>query len=84
MRAIARRGAYSNYVRSHIIQAQYYKDPGHLDTYLQQNIFLPDINNELDNKNETYKMNLKSLNKFVLIRFTEDITVKPRDSAVST
>ncbi|RIA98034.1 palmitoyl-protein thioesterase 1 [Glomus cerebriforme] len=81
MRTIARRGAYSNYVRTRVIQAQYYKDPNHLDTYLQQNIFLPDINNELDNKNETYKMNLKSLNKLVLIRFTEDITVKPKDSA---
>ncbi|RGB26930.1 Alpha/Beta hydrolase protein [Rhizophagus diaphanus] len=81
MRTIARRGAYSNYARSHIVQAQYYKDPQHLDTYLQQNIFLPDINNELDNKNETYKTNLKSLNKLVLIRFTEDITVIPKETA---
>lgn len=84
MRSIARRGAYSNYVRSRVVQAQYYKDPKHLDTYLRQNIFLPDINNELGIKNETYKKNLKSLNKLVLIRFTEDITVVPKDSAVST
>ncbi|CAG8656019.1 9543_t:CDS:2 [Funneliformis mosseae] len=80
MRTIARRGVYSNYVRTHIIQAQYYKDPKILDIYLEKNIFLPDINNELF-KNETYKTNLQSLNKLVLIRFTEDKTVVPKDSA---
>ncbi|CAI2173438.1 5408_t:CDS:2 [Funneliformis geosporum] len=80
MRTIARRGVYSNYVRTHIIQAQYYKDPKILDTYLKKNIFLPDINNEIF-KNETYKANLRSLNKLVLIRFTKDNTVVPKDSA---
>jgi palmitoyl-protein thioesterase len=81
MRTIARRGAYSDYVRNRVIQAQYYKDPKNLDIYLKQNIFLPDINNEYDVKNKTYRMNLKSLNKLVLIRFTEDTTVVPKDSA---
>ncbi|CAG8715878.1 7586_t:CDS:2, partial [Acaulospora morrowiae] len=81
MRSITRRGVYSGYVRGHIVQAQYYKDPYRLELYLKQNIFLPDINNELENKNKTYAKNLASLNKFVLIRFTEDVTVKPRDTA---
>ncbi|CAG8692436.1 29974_t:CDS:2, partial [Gigaspora margarita] len=81
MRTIASQGAYSGYVREHIIQAQYFKDPRRLDIYLKKNIFLPDINNELEVKNETYKKNLVTLNKLVLIRFTEDTTLKPRDTA---
>jgi hypothetical protein len=36
--------------------------------YLDRNIFLPDINNERPIKNATYKANLVSLNKFVMIR----------------
>ncbi|CAG8641404.1 14482_t:CDS:2, partial [Dentiscutata heterogama] len=76
-----RQGAYSGYVRNHIIQAQYFKDPKRLDIYLKKNIFLPDINNELEIKNVTYKENLVTLNKLVLIRFTEDTTLKPGDTA---
>ncbi|CAG8553041.1 7852_t:CDS:2 [Cetraspora pellucida] len=82
MRSIASQGAYSGYVRDHVIQAQYFKDPLRLELYLKKNIYLPDINNELEVKNETYKKNLVTLNKLVLIRFTEDTTLKPRDTAV--
>jgi len=42
--------------------------------------FLSDINNEGPNKNATYKRHLTSLTRFVLILFTEDITVVPRES----
>ncbi|CAO3662597.1 unnamed protein product [Umbelopsis vinacea] len=82
MRSIARRGVYTEYVRKHIIQAQYYKDPKNYDLYLEKNIFLPDINNEFPiRKNKTYKENLLSLNKLVLIKFAEDETVRPAESA---
>ncbi|KAG2181595.1 hypothetical protein INT44_008410, partial [Umbelopsis vinacea] len=88
MRNIARRGVYTDYVRKHIIQAQYYKDPKNYDggwlttLYLNKNIFLPDINNEfLLHRNKTYKQNLLSLNKLVLIKFAEDETVRPAESA---
>ncbi|CAG8459300.1 7352_t:CDS:2 [Ambispora gerdemannii] len=81
MRSIVRRGAYSGYVRSRVIPAQYYKDPTRLELYKKLNIFLPDINNELEVKNATYRANLASLNTLVLIQFTKDVTLKPRDSA---
>ncbi|KAG9301187.1 hypothetical protein G9A89_012570 [Geosiphon pyriformis] len=81
MRSIARRGVYSNYAQTHVIQAQYYKDPERLDLYKERNVYLPDINNELDVKNSTYKKNLASLNALVLIRFTQDVTLKPKDTA---
>ncbi|GAB5592947.1 hypothetical protein Unana1_07847 [Umbelopsis nana] len=82
MRNIARRGVYTEYVRKHVIQAQYYKDPQNYEVYLEKNIFLPDINNEYPiRKNKTYKANLLSLNKLVLIKFAEDETVRPAESA---
>ncbi|RUS20726.1 palmitoyl-protein thioesterase [Endogone sp. FLAS-F59071] len=80
MRTIARRGAYSGYVRDHVVQAQYYKDPDNIKDYLAKNIFLPDVNNELD-FNRTYVQHLSSLHRLVLIRFTDDVTVKPGESA---
>ncbi|RHZ86097.1 hypothetical protein Glove_54g14 [Diversispora epigaea] len=81
MNNVASHGVYSEFVRKRLIQAQYFKDPRNIETYLAKNIFLPDINNELTFKNKTYAKNLASLNKFVMIRFTEDITVRPRDSS---
>ncbi|KAF9284454.1 hypothetical protein BGZ68_004684 [Mortierella alpina] len=81
MRTIARSGVYSGYVRDHIVQAQYYKDPHNLQRYLERNIFLPDINNELVIKNLTYVKRLSSLNKMVMFMFEDDITVKPKETA---
>ncbi|KAG0249128.1 hypothetical protein BG011_009567 [Mortierella polycephala] len=81
MRTIARSGVYSGYVRDHIIQAQYYKDPRKLATYLERNIFLPDINNERTLKNGTYVKHLTSINKLVMFMFMNDITVKPKETA---
>ncbi|CAM0139330.1 unnamed protein product [Umbelopsis sp. WA50703] len=82
MRTIAKRGVYTEYVRKHIIQAQYYKDPTNYEVYMDKNVFLPDINNEYPHsKNKTYKENLLSLNKLVLIKFAEDETVRPAESA---
>ncbi|CAG8480793.1 7672_t:CDS:2, partial [Diversispora eburnea] len=72
---------YSDEVRYKFVSAQWFKDPENIDTYLEKNIFLPDINNEHMKKNVTYANNLSSLNKFVLIRFTEDRTIVPIDSA---
>ena len=46
-----------------------------LQEYLAKNIFLADINNEGEVKNETYKQNLITLNNLVLIQFEYDITV---------
>jgi len=42
--------------------------------------FLPDINNNLAEKNSTYKKNLISLNKFAMVRFTLDTMVQPINS----
>lgn len=74
-------GAYLPFVRDHLVQAQYFKDPLRLQEYLELSPFLPDINNERPTKNAQYAANLASLERLVLYRFAKDDTVVPRDSA---
>jgi palmitoyl-protein thioesterase len=50
------------------------QDPLQLDAYMRYNIFLPDINNERDDKNTNYADNLAALQRLVLFRFDEDTT----------
>ncbi|KAL6754909.1 palmitoyl protein thioesterase [Haematococcus lacustris] len=83
MQTVLGQGAYLPWVRDYVVQAQYFKDPFRLDTYLAYNPFLPDINNELPapRKKVQYASNLASLARLVLFRFAQDSTVVPRDSA---
>jgi len=81
MQVMLGRGAYAPWVRTNVVQAQYFKDPEDLELYLTNNIFLPDINNEHADKNQQYADNLAALEKLVLFRFENDTTVVPRDSA---
>jgi palmitoyl-protein thioesterase len=73
-------GAYLSYIQNSLVQAQYWQDPLDQAAYLSGNIFLPDINNALPTKNNTYKANLASLNAFVMVKFTQDSMVQPRES----
>ncbi len=41
---------------------------------MKHGIFLPDLNNERDVKSEQYRLNLLSLDKFVMYRFIDDKT----------
>jgi len=53
-----------------------------MDSYLSINKFLADINNEfVDTQNATYAKNLPTLNKLVLVLFSEDMTVVPKESS---
>jgi palmitoyl-protein thioesterase len=49
---------------------------------LEKNRFLPDLNNER-RVNPKYKENISLLDRFVLIRFSEDVMIKPGYTAVS-
>jgi palmitoyl-protein thioesterase len=63
-------------------QAQYYRDPAQLETYLDVNQFLTSINNEIpDARNATYAANLAALDNLVLVLFLRDTTVIPKESA---
>lgn len=77
-----RGGIYTDYAQSHIISAQYFRDPRSkekLEHYLQANHFLTDINNELA-LNEQYKERLSALQTFVMLQFEDDVTVVPKRS----
>ncbi|KAJ2765589.1 hypothetical protein IWQ56_004037 [Coemansia nantahalensis] len=80
MRRLASRGAYSWYVRDHVVQAQYFKDPERLDQYLQYNVFLPDINGETLERNREYRDRIAALDKVVLVRFSDDTIIYPASS----
>eukprot|EP00005_Dracoamoeba_jomungandri_P003747 CAMPEP_0174256150 /NCGR_PEP_ID=MMETSP0439-20130205/5388_1 /TAXON_ID=0 /ORGANISM="Stereomyxa ramosa, Strain Chinc5" /LENGTH=271 /DNA_ID=CAMNT_0015338631 /DNA_START=128 /DNA_END=943 /DNA_ORIENTATION=- len=73
-------GAYLSFVQDSIIQAQYWHDPTQQAAYLKDCILIPDLNNAHDKKNQTYKDNMVSLNNFVMVKFTEDTMVQPRES----
>ncbi|KAI9332837.1 palmitoyl-protein thioesterase 1 [Obelidium mucronatum] len=82
MRNLFKSGAYLSWIQNRVVQAQYYRDPQNYKKYLEKNIFLPHINNEVEaSRNESYKDNLKALNKLVLIRFSEDTMVVPSESS---
>jgi palmitoyl-protein thioesterase len=82
-RRAARASVYGRWVQENIVQAQYFRDPTRLPLYRNVNNFLADINNEYGpgTHNSTYKHNLGSLNALVLVLFTRDKTVVPKESA---
>uniref|UniRef100_A0A8D0DFN9 Palmitoyl-protein thioesterase 1 n=1 Tax=Salvator merianae TaxID=96440 RepID=A0A8D0DFN9_SALMN len=69
-------GAYTEAVQKRLVQAQYWHDPLKEDEYRKNSLFLADINQE-QGLNETYKKNLMSLKKFVMVKFLNDTMVDP-------
>ena len=63
-----------------MLQAQYWHDPLAEQEYRDNSLFLADINNEGPEKNESYKENLAALDNLVLVHFTEDTIVDPKQS----
>ncbi|KAF7321470.1 Palmitoyl-protein thioesterase [Mycena kentingensis (nom. inval.)] len=81
-RRVVKSAVYGSYAQTNLVQAQYFRDPEQLDAYYASNTFLTSINNEIsETRNETYARNLASLNKLVLILFTDDKTVVPKESS---
>ena len=79
--ALLKKQVWYDVVQRRVIPAQYFRDPLALDNYLKYSNYLADINNERDEKNSTYKENFASLNNLVLVSFTEDTTVVPKESS---
>lgn len=72
-------GAYVPAIQARVVQAQYWHDPLHPDTYKTKNIFLADANQENDVV-ATEVSAIKNLEAMVLVKFTEDTMVLPRES----
>ncbi|CAJ0581973.1 unnamed protein product, partial [Mesorhabditis spiculigera] len=72
-------GAYTAFVQNHVVQAQYWHDPLNNEEYKSRNIFLSDLNNEKV-VNPEYKANMLKLKQFLLVIFSRDEMVVPRES----
>ena len=79
-RSLVKFGVYTEFVQHRVVQAQYYKMPSNLEKYLSSNIFLPYLNKEIDGPDTLFK-NLKTLEKFVMVRFEDDDMVVPGKTA---
>jgi len=72
---------YSPYVQNYIGPAGYFKDVHNYNTYLESSTFLADINNERHDKNQRYKNRFRMLERVVLIKFSQDTIIIPRETA---
>lgn len=79
--ALLHGNTFSQYVQSHLVPAQYFRDPQQLDKYIEHSNFLADVNNERILKNETYAKNIANLDNFVMYMFEDDTVVVPKETA---
>ncbi|KAF5279805.1 hypothetical protein FQA39_LY18227 [Lamprigera yunnana] len=70
---------YSQFVQNNFVQATYWHNPLNQEAYKKYNTFLTDINNE-NYINQTYIKNLNALEKFVMVKYTNERFVVPPDS----
>ncbi|EGF81771.1 hypothetical protein BATDEDRAFT_86823 [Batrachochytrium dendrobatidis JAM81] len=82
MRSIVRTGVYWPWVQKKVVQAQYFKRYTDMEQYLSKSAFLADINNDRDDSiNTEYAKRLRSLDKFIMVRFENDTMIAPKDTA---
>lgn len=79
MRKLLNLGAYIPWIQNHLAQAEYWHDPLNEEEYRNASVFLADINQEVA-LNQTYKANLMKLKNFVMVKFSEDTMVDPKDT----
>lgn len=72
---------YYSIIQNHIGPAGYFKTHHNMETYLSYSSLLADLNNERKEKNEDYKKRMMDLNRVLLIKFTEDTMIIPRETA---
>lgn len=81
LRRILTTAAYTKAVQNSLVQATYWHDPMQENTYQEQSTFLANINNEY-NVNEDYVENLQKIERFVMVMFSNDSMVTPRESSL--
>lgn len=79
-RRILSTAAYTKAVQASLVQATYWHDPLQEEAYKAESTFLADINNEVE-INENYVKNLVGIDKFVMVMFSNDTMVTPRESS---
>lgn len=78
----ARNMVYFAEFQDHIGPAGYFRDPHHMKEYLADSVFLPYLNNEDGTADELVnnKARFSGLNGAMLVMFTEDTMVYPKES----
>merc|ERR1712002_807896 len=79
VRKLLNLGAYIEWVQDGLVQAEYWHDPLNEAEYREKSVFLADINQE-KTVNQTYKTNLLKLKNFVMVMFSKDTMVDPKES----
>lgn len=74
-------GVYTSLVQNYIGPSNYFKDPKSYKTYLNSCSYLPDLNNEKSEKNATHKQRFSSLDGVMLVMFTNDTVINPKETA---
>lgn len=78
---VVRQGVYLSIFQNHIAPANYFKDAKSYKSYLDGCKYLPDLNNERPEKNSTHKERFGGLEALMLVKFNNDTTVIPKESA---
>lgn len=69
---------YRYFIQKHISIANYWKDTLHHEKYINQCLFLPHANNEIEHiYNDFYKENIESLDQLVLVNSTAEEVIIP-------
>jgi len=71
---------YFDLIQEFVGPAGYFRDPNQIERYLAESVFLPYVNNERDLE-ETYAQRFAQLNGALLVMFSEDTMVYPKESA---
>ncbi|CAF1147108.1 unnamed protein product [Adineta steineri] len=80
IRELITKYAYEKQIQNRISIANYWRDPTQLNKYITDCHFLPDINNEHEIRNETYRINMLKLNAFIMTYSDIDEVVTPKES----
>ena len=77
---VARSLVYMGLVQDHLGPAGYFRDPKDYNKYVSDSVFLAALNNESASAADTNKTNFENLNGLMLVMFTEDTMVYPKES----
>lgn len=80
--SVARSLVYMGIVQNHFGPAGYFRDPHHMNQYLNDSVFLASLNNERGDSNTltSQKTNFENLNGALLVMFEQDSMVYPKES----
>lgn len=81
LNSVVRFAVYNGLAQNLVGAANYFKDSRSYKSYLASARYLPDLNNERSTKNATHKQRFSSLEGVMLVMFTNDTVINPKETA---